>query len=57
LRDAGAAGTQEAVMFRGMSGSEYSHSLHQRLEFYKHLNMPCFNPMLRFSKEEIIVRF
>lgn len=54
LKDQDAAGTQEAVMFRGMSGSEYSHSLHRRLELYKHLNMPCFNPVLAFTKEEIV---
>ena len=54
LRDQGAASVREAVMFRGMSGSEYSHSLHGRLELYKHLDMPCFNPMLRFSRDEIL---
>jgi 3'-phosphoadenosine 5'-phosphosulfate sulfotransferase (PAPS reductase)/FAD synthetase len=54
LKDDGAAGAEEGAMFRGMSGSEYSHFLHQRLELYKHLNMPCFNPMLQFSRAEII---
>jgi len=54
LRHEGAGSTREAIMFRGMSGSEFSHSLHRRLELYKHLDMPCFNPMLQFSTDEII---
>lgn len=41
-------------MFRGMSGSEYSHKFHSGLEIYKKLDLPCFNPMLDFTTEEII---
>ncbi len=41
-------------MFRGMSGSEYSRDLHAPFEIYKCLNLPCFNPLLDFTKSEII---
>lgn len=54
LRDQGARGTQEGFMFRGMSGGEYSHKYHSPLELYRRLDLPCFNPMLRFTREEII---
>ena len=54
LRDQGARGPREGVMFRGMSGSEYSHKYHTALELYRRLDLPCFNPLLGFSKEEIL---
>ena len=41
-------------MFRGMSGSEFSHKYHSYLELYRRLDLPCFNPMLRFDKNEVI---
>jgi ferredoxin len=41
-------------MFRGMSGSEYSRKFHTRLELYKRLDLPVFNPLLGFGKEEIL---
>ena len=54
LRDQGARGPREGVMFRGMSGSEYSHKYHTALELYRRLDLPCFNPMLGFRKEEVL---
>jgi len=54
LKHKGARGPQEGIMFRGMSGSEYSHKFHSGLELYKRLDLPCFNPMLDFTTEEII---
>jgi len=54
LRFMGARGPMEGVMFRGMSGSEYSHKFHDGVELYRRLNLPCFNPMLGFTKQEII---
>lgn len=54
LQRMGASGPREGVMFRGISGGEYSHSFHHYLEFNKTLNMPCFNPMLEFTTEEIV---
>jgi 3'-phosphoadenosine 5'-phosphosulfate sulfotransferase (PAPS reductase)/FAD synthetase len=53
LRIQGVAGPREALMFRGMSGGEYSRKFHSRLELYRALDMPCFNPMLNFTTEEI----
>jgi hypothetical protein len=41
-------------MFRGMSGTEYSHKWHTRLELYGRLDLPAFNPLLGFTKEEIL---
>jgi len=54
LREQGARGAGEGVMFRGMSGSEYGHKFHTALELYRRLDLPCFNPLLGFSKEEIL---
>jgi len=54
LRRKGAGSSKEGVMFRGMSGSEYSHKFHDGVELYKRLGLPCFNPMLGFTKQEII---
>jgi 3'-phosphoadenosine 5'-phosphosulfate sulfotransferase (PAPS reductase)/FAD synthetase len=54
LQSQGAKSPREGVMFRGMSGSEYSHKFHARLECYRRLDLPTFNPVLSFTKEEII---
>lgn len=54
LKCKGATGPREGVMFRGMSGSEYSHKFHSAVELYRKLDIPCFNPMLGFTKQEII---
>ncbi len=54
LQQQGARGPREGVMFRGMSGSEYSHKFHTQLELYERLDLPVFNPLLRFTKEEIL---
>lgn len=54
VRDQGARSPREAVMFRGMSGSEYCHGLHAGVELYRRLNLPCINPMLSYSREEIL---
>jgi len=54
LRRKGARGPKEGVMFRGMSGSEYSRKYHANLELYNRLDLPCFNPLLQFTKDEII---
>jgi len=54
LKRKGARGPREGMMFRGMSGSEYSHKFHSDVELYRKLDLPCFNPMLNFTKQEII---
>ena len=54
LKRKGARGPKEGVMFRGISGSEYSHKFHNGLELYGRLDLPCFNPLLNFNREEII---
>ena len=54
LQRRGARTPREAVMFRGMSGSEYSHKYHSRLEIYNRLDLPCVNAVLEFTKEEIL---
>lgn len=54
LQKKGARHPREGVMFRGMSGSDYSRGLHSPFEIYERLNLPCFNPLLEFTKEEII---
>ena len=46
LQEQGARSPREAVMFRGMSGSEYSHKFHTKLELYRRLDLPTFNPLL-----------
>jgi len=54
LQDKGLQSPRQAVMFRGMSGSEYSRKFHSRLELYGRLDLPTFNPVLSFTKDEII---
>lgn len=54
LQQEGARSPREAIMFRGMSGSEYSHKWHSSLELYQSLDLPCFNFLLEFSTEEIL---
>jgi len=54
LKHKGARGPREGLMFRGMSGSEYSQKFHSGVELYKRLDLPCINPMLDFTKQEII---
>jgi len=54
LRDQGAQGPREGVMFRGTSGSEYGRTFHTALELYRRLDLPCFNPLLGFSKQGIL---
>jgi len=54
LKHKGARGPREGLMFRGMSGSEYSQKFHSGVELYKRLDLPCINPMLNFTKQEII---
>ena len=41
-------------MFRGISGSEHSRKFHRGLELYRRLDMPCLNPLLSFTKQEIL---
>jgi len=54
LQRKGARGPREGIMFRGISGSEYSRKFHAGAELYGRLDLPCFNPLLEFTKEEII---
>ena len=54
LQKKGAKHSREGVMFRGISGSEYSRGLHSSFEIYERLDLPCFNPLLMFTREEII---
>ena len=54
LKRKGARGPREGIMFRGMSGSEYSRKFHTGAELYSKLDLPCFNPLLEFTREEII---
>jgi len=48
------SGTRDAVMFRGMTGSEYGMKFHAEYEIYRRLDLPCFNPMLGFTRDEIV---
>jgi len=54
LQHQGVRGPREGAMFRGMSGSEVSHKLHTPLELYGKLQLPCFNPLLDFTRKEIL---
>jgi len=54
LQRQGARSVREGIMFRGISSSEHNHKLHAPLELYERLDLPTFNPLLAFSKEEII---
>jgi len=53
LQQQGVRGMRSAVMFRGMTGSEYSRKYHNELEIYRRLDLPCVNPMLEFTRQEI----
>jgi 3'-phosphoadenosine 5'-phosphosulfate sulfotransferase (PAPS reductase)/FAD synthetase len=54
LQAQGAKSPREGVMFRGMSGSEYSRKFHTRLEHYSRLDLPTCNPVLSFTTDEIL---
>jgi len=54
LQKRGSRTPRAGVMFRGMSGSEYSHKFHTTVELYRRLDLPTFNPILHFKKEEIL---
>jgi len=54
LKRKGARGPREGVMFRGMSASEYNHKYHSQLEIYGRLELACFNPLLDFTKQDIL---
>ena len=54
LKAHGATSPRRGLMCRGMSGSEYSHKYHREIEVYTRLDLPCFNPILHFTKEEIL---
>ena len=54
LRCNGANSPSDGVMFRGISGSEYGKKFHRELEIYERLELPTINPMLDFTKEEIL---
>ena len=54
LKRSGARSPRSGVMFRGMSGSEYSRKFHSSLELYERLDLPCVNPLLGFTTEEIL---
>ena len=54
LQRRGARSPKEGVMFRGMSGSEYSHKLHTAIELYRALELPTFNPLLGFTRADIL---
>jgi len=53
LQQRGARTPRGGVMFRGISGSECSRKYHSPLELYEGMGLPCFNPLLGFSKQEI----
>lgn len=54
LKNKGARTPREGLMFRGISGSEYSHKFHQKIEIYDRLELPCVNPVIEFTREEIL---
>jgi len=54
LKTQGATTPREALMLRGMTGSEYSRKFHAPLEIYRRLDLPCFNPLLGYTREEIL---
>ena len=54
LQRQGLRNPRQAVMFRGMSGSEFSHKWHSRVELYGRLDLPTINPLLDFTKDEIL---
>jgi len=55
LRQSGARSPRSGVMFRGMSGSEYSRKYHRPLELYERLDLPTVNPLLGFTRDEILL--
>jgi 3'-phosphoadenosine 5'-phosphosulfate sulfotransferase (PAPS reductase)/FAD synthetase len=46
--------SRQLVMFRGMTGSEHHHYMHRPFEIYGKLGLPTINPMLDFTKSEIL---
>jgi 3'-phosphoadenosine 5'-phosphosulfate sulfotransferase (PAPS reductase)/FAD synthetase len=54
LQRQGLRNPQQAVMFRGMSGAEFSHKWHSRVELYGRLDLPTVNPLLHFTRDEIL---
>ena len=54
LKAQGGTTPREGLMFRGMSGSEYSRKFHAPLEVYRTLDLPCFNPLLGYTRDEIL---
>lgn len=50
----GVKSPNECFMFRGMSGGEFSHKWHRKIENYERLNLPTMNPILGFQTEEIL---
>ena len=54
LQQQGLRTPRQAVMFRGMSGGEFSHKWHARVELYGRLDLPTVNPLLDFSRDEIL---
>jgi len=53
LQNRNLSSPRDAVMFRGMTGSEYGKKYHEEFETYRRLDLPCFNPMLGFRRDEI----
>jgi len=54
LQQQGLRTPRQAVMFRGMSGGEFSHKWHARVELYERLDLPTINPLLDFTRDEIL---
>ena len=54
LQRQGARSPREGVMFRGTSSSEHNHRMHTGLELYERLDLPTFNPVLGFSREDLL---
>jgi 3'-phosphoadenosine 5'-phosphosulfate sulfotransferase (PAPS reductase)/FAD synthetase len=54
LQNRNLSSPRDAVMFRGMTGSEYGKKYHAEFETYRRLDLPCFNPMLGFTRDEVL---
>ena len=54
LQHQGARTPRDGVMFRGITGSEWSRKYHAPLEVYRRLDLPTVNPMLRFTTDEVL---
>jgi len=54
LQRKGARSPRNGLMFRGISGGEYSRKYHQSIEIYRRIDLPCYNPLLAFTREDII---